>query len=118
MEEYNYFKAERKRCKLIVTKWIKQWRDENNGQNPTEENTQAIALELADYNHANNQFLEVKMALLKQNKLPFMVEDFYNSDKTVMRQTTTKNALNAFTEKLRSTFGQGFGAAASRKDPN
>lgn len=65
MEEFNYFKAERKRCKLIVSKWIKQWRDDNNGENPTEDNSQAIAMELADYNHANNQYLEVKMALLK-----------------------------------------------------
>ncbi len=31
MEEYNYFKAERKRCKLIVTKWVKQWRDDHEG---------------------------------------------------------------------------------------
>lgn len=54
MEEFNYFKAERKRRKLIVSKWIKQWRDDHNGENPTEDNTQAISMELADYNHANN----------------------------------------------------------------
>ena len=96
MEEFNYFKAERKRRKLIVSKWIKQWRDDHNGENPTEDNTQAISMELADYNHANNQYLEVKMALLKQNKLPFMPEDFTSADRTTRPGTKDGKRKTAF----------------------
>ena len=53
LEEYRYVKAQRKRAKLEIVKWIKKYREENNGENPTEANTQVIALELADFNHVN-----------------------------------------------------------------
>ena len=53
MEEYNYAKAEMKRAKLAITKWVKQFREENNNRNPDDSNTQPIAFELHDYNHAN-----------------------------------------------------------------
>jgi len=39
IEEYNYFKAERRRVKLAITKWVKKWREEHNGANPTEDQT-------------------------------------------------------------------------------
>jgi len=54
LEEYNYFRAERRRCKLVITKWVKKWREEHHGQNPSEESTAEIAMELADFNHANS----------------------------------------------------------------
>ena len=53
MEEYVYVKAQRKRAKLEITKWVKKFRDENDGNNPTDLSTQEIALELADFNHVN-----------------------------------------------------------------
>ena len=65
IEEYNYVKAQRKRAKLEISNWVKKYRNENNGNNPTDENTQEIALELADFNHANGTYLEVKMAMIK-----------------------------------------------------
>ena len=79
IEEYNYYRAERRRFKLEITKWVRRFRDENNGRNPTEDESSEIAMELADYNHANQQYLEVKMAMVKQNKLPFNPTDFYDA---------------------------------------
>ena len=29
----------------------------------------------------NSQFLEVKMAMIKQDKMPFLAEDFFKGDK-------------------------------------
>ena len=81
IEEYNYMKAQRKRAKLEITNWVKKYRNEHDQNNPTDENTQEIALELADFNHVNQQFLEVKMAMLKQDKMPFLAEDFYKGDR-------------------------------------
>lgn len=74
-------KAQRKKAKLEITKWVKKFREENQGQNPTDMNTQEIALELADFNHVNQQFLEVKMALIKQEKMPFLAEEFWDAQK-------------------------------------
>ena len=70
-EEYDYMRQDRKAKKLAITKWVKKWREEHNGENPTDEHTQPVAMELADYNHINMQYLEVKMAMIKQDKLPF-----------------------------------------------
>lgn len=53
LEEYRYVKAQRRRAKLEIVKWIKKYREENNGENPTEDKTQVVALELADFNHVN-----------------------------------------------------------------
>ena len=39
LEEYRYVKAQRKRAKLEIVKWIKKYREENNGENPTEDKT-------------------------------------------------------------------------------
>jgi len=79
MEEYVYVKAQRKRAKLEITKWVKKFRDEHDTNNPTDLDTQEIALELADFNHVNMQYLEVKMAMIKQDKMPFQPEDFFNA---------------------------------------
>ena len=81
MEEYVYVKAQRKRAKLEITKWVKKFRDEHDTNNPTDLDTQEIALELADFNHVNMQYLEVKMAMIKQDKMPFQPEDFFNAQK-------------------------------------
>lgn len=39
IEEYNYVKAQRKRAKLEITNWVKKYRNEHEGSNPTDENT-------------------------------------------------------------------------------
>ena len=39
LDEFQYVKAQRKKAKLAITKWVRKWRDENNGENPTDENT-------------------------------------------------------------------------------
>ena len=80
MDEYSYVKAQRKRYKLEIKKWIEAFKKENE-RNPTDADTQAIALELADFNHANEQYLDLKIALIKQNKYPFVPEDFYKETK-------------------------------------
>ena len=127
MEEYVYVKAQRKRAKLEITKWVKKFRDENDGNNPTDLSTQEIALELADFNHVNMQYLEVKMAMIKQDKMPFQPEDFFNAQKQqqLMRGTTKskKSNFKAAQDQFLNTLSQGFGAAAgkndeSRNDPN
>lgn len=94
IEEYNYFRAERRRYKLEITKWVKRYREQNNGQNPAEENSAEIAMELADYNHANTQYLEVKMSMLKQNKLPFNALDFFNEAGGALSRTKTIRKTN------------------------
>ncbi len=97
LDEYDYIKKDRKRAKLAITKWVKKWRDEHNGENPTDLVTQPIAMELADYNHVNMQYLEIQMAMIKQDKMPFESEKFYNPSKAQSvrpnsRQTATKSA--------------------------
>jgi hypothetical protein len=52
-DEYDYVKKDRKRTKLAITKWVKKYREENEGENPTDRDTQPVAMELADFNHVN-----------------------------------------------------------------
>ena len=71
MEEYNYLKANRKRAKVAIVKFVRKFRDENAGQNPTDDDTSPIAMELADFNHLNQQYLDIKLELIKADKMPF-----------------------------------------------
>lgn len=80
-EEFDYVRKDRKRAKLAITKWVKKYREEHQGHNPSDEHTQPIAMELADYNHVNMQYMEIKMAMIKQEKLPFEAESFFNPAK-------------------------------------
>ena len=115
IEEYNYVKAQRKRAKLEITNWVKKYRNENDGENPTDMHTQEIALELADFNHVNMQFLEAKMAMIKQDKMPFVAEDYYKEQRATASRAGTrgKNAMKQQTDKFLATLSQGFGAAAN-----
>lgn len=95
IEEYNYYRAERRRYKLKISQWVKAYREQNMGANPSEEASSEIAMELADYNHANTQYLEVKMAMIKQNKLPFNAIDYQTGAQTGMaRQGTMRSTKN------------------------
>ena len=71
IEEYNFVKANRKRAKVAIVKFVRQFREENGGRNPADEDTAPIAMELADYNHLNEQFLDIKLALIRADKMPF-----------------------------------------------
>ena len=71
IEDYIYVKANRKQAKLAIIKFVRKFREENNGKNPDDEDTAPIAMELADFNHQNEKYLDVKLALIKANKMPF-----------------------------------------------
>lgn len=51
IEDYIYVKASRKQAKVAIIKFVRKFREDNNGQNPTDEDTAPIAMELADFNH-------------------------------------------------------------------
>ena len=38
-------------------------------------------MELADFNHLNMQYLEIQMAMIKQDKMPFEVDKFFDPTK-------------------------------------
>lgn len=44
---------------------------------PTDAETGPIAMQLADYNNATAKFLDMKLTLIKQNKLPFDAYEFH-----------------------------------------
>ena len=71
MDEYLYAKAQRKKAKQDIIKFVKEFRAANNGKNPTDEDTAPIAMELADYNHCNQNYIDIKLALIKADNMPF-----------------------------------------------
>jgi len=71
MEEYIYVKANRKRAKVAIKKFVRKFRDENDGRDPGDEDTGPVAMELADFNALEEQYLDIKISLLKANKMPF-----------------------------------------------
>lgn len=75
-------------------------------------------MELADFNHVNSQFLEIKMAMIKQDKMPFLAEDFYKGERAAqLTRGTTRAGSKKFaqqTDKFLATLTQGFGAAAQQ----
>ena len=60
--------------------------------------------------------------MLKEDKLPFQHDDFFDATQGLARQGTVKgpsSQLQKLTDKFLSTLGQGFGAAANvSKGPN
>ena len=51
-------------------------------------------LELANYNHANREYLDVKMAMLKQDKLPFQADDFFKPEKSAAKGGASSKAVS------------------------
>lgn len=51
MIEYNYASAERQKTRLVVEQWVRQFKEKHD-RNPTDADTQTIALQLADYESA------------------------------------------------------------------
>ena len=76
LEEFNFVKAKRKNAKIVIQKFVTKFKEENDGKLPTDADTGSIAMELADFNHINEQYLDIKLALIKQDKMPFQSQDF------------------------------------------
>lgn len=76
MEEYVYVKANRKRAKVAIVKFVRKFREENDGKDPTDADTGPVAMELADFNHLNEQYLDIKLNLIKASKMPFQPDEF------------------------------------------
>ena len=74
-------------------------------------------MELADYNHINEKYLDIKLQMIKQEKLPFQPDDFVGGENPLQRRATmTGNRATELakqTDKFLSTLGKGFGAAAA-----
>ena len=60
MEDYEYIKAQRNRAKIPINKFVKKFK-EDNLRDPNDEDMQPVAMELADYNHINQQYLDIKL---------------------------------------------------------
>lgn len=122
-EEYDYVRKDRKRAKLAVTKWVKRFREEFN-RNPTDADTQPVAMELADYNHVNMQYMEIKMAMIKQEKMPFEADSFFNPEKAAAGRPGSramggrKQTFKEKTDQFMNTLSKGFGAAGSSNNRN
>lgn len=64
MDEYQLAKAQKRAAKVEIQKWVREFKQKN-GRAPNDSDTAPIAMELADYNHANEKYLEMKVALIK-----------------------------------------------------
>lgn len=84
MVEYNYASAERQKTKLVIEQWVRQFKEKNN-RNPTDADTQKIALQLADYENAEKIYLNLKLQMIERSLLPFDANEFLNS------QSSTSN---------------------------
>ena len=60
MEDYEYVKAQRTAARIAIVKFVKKFKEDNN-RFPTDSDTGPIAMELADYNHINQKYLDVKI---------------------------------------------------------
>ena len=123
IEDYIYVKASRKQAKVAIIKFVRKFREDNNGQNPTDEDTAPIAMELADFNHQNEKYLDIKLSLIKENKMPFQADEFgsVNKEQAGLQKRATKLNIGDQTsgfvqaqDKFLQTLGQGFGAVAAK----
>ena len=87
MEDYEFVKAQRTRARIAIVKFVKKFKEENQ-RNPTDADTAAIAMELDDYNRINQQYLDTKLQLLKEEKMPFEPEEFVDAEAAIKRTTT------------------------------
>ena len=76
MEQYLLAKAKRKKAKIEIVKFVRKFREENDGVNPTDDDTGPIAAELADFNAVNEEYLDIKLELIKNSKMPFEADEF------------------------------------------
>lgn len=74
-EEYLRIKAERRRIKAEIKKWTKSFNEQHN-RLPTEEETGPAQFLLREYSDVTAKFLDMKLTLIKQLKLPFDAYEF------------------------------------------
>lgn len=60
MEEYDYVKAQLNRAKIAIVKFVRKFK-EDHSKNPTDDDIGPIAMELADYNHIHEKYLDIKL---------------------------------------------------------
>ena len=124
MEQYLLAKAKRKTAKIEIVKFVRKFREENDGANPTDDDTGPIAAELADFNAVNEEYLDIKLELIKNSKMPFEADEFKVPSTTAtggVDRTKTKaggdwtgiSKKESAQNKFMATLGQGFGLAAS-----
>ena len=123
MEQYLYAKAERKKAKIEIVRFVRKFREENNGANPTDDDTGPIVAELQLYNKVNEEYLDIKLELIKNAKMPFEADEFkvpsavnQGPDRTKTRMGgdwTATSKKESATNKFMQTLGQGFGMAAN-----
>jgi len=76
IEQFELAKAERTQAKISIDKFVRKFREDNDGKNPKDDDTIFIAEEWAHYNVTQEKYLEVKLALIKNKSLPFDAEKF------------------------------------------
>ena len=65
IEQLQLAKAERTEAKISIDKFVRKFREENEGKNPKDEDTIMIADEWAHFNVTQERYLEIKLALIK-----------------------------------------------------
>ena len=124
MEQYLYAKAERKKAKIEIVRFVRKFREENNGANPTDDDTGPIVAELQLYNKVNEEYLDIKLELIKNAKMPFEADEFKvpsavnqgGVDRMKTRMGGDFSSLSkkeSAADKFMQTLGQGFGMAAN-----
>jgi hypothetical protein len=58
---------------------VRTFKKEHN-RSPNDSDTQAIALELADFNAADQKYITMKLKLVLEDQLPFQVDEFITKD--------------------------------------
>jgi hypothetical protein len=46
-------------------------------------------MELADFNHVNQKYLDIKLEMIKEEKLPFQVDDFFDAQAEGLTRRST-----------------------------
>ena len=126
MEEYIRVKRARKAAKVAIVNFVKKFKEENDGQNPADEDTAPIATALAKYNEENEKYLDIKLSLIKSDRMPFQAEEFGSLANTqggpLQRRMTAKRpmmlgdatpGLTQAQDKFLATLSN-FGAAAEK----
>lgn len=114
MEQLQLMKAKRRQAKLAIKKWVGEFQLQNRRM-PTDRDTAIIAADVMDFNHFNQQYLDVQLRLLKQNKIPFNPNEFYKAadEQAALQKTKGREKLQrqqTAVNELIKTFASGFGA--------
>ena len=104
MEQYLYAKAERKKAKIEIVRFVRKFREENNGANPTDDDTGPIVAELQLYNKVNEEYLDIKLELIKNAKMPFEADEF-----------KVQSAVNQGLDRMKTRMGGDFSSLSKKE---